>query len=396
MINVCNIFKAIDPGTNGAFLLFSNYTDDIARSTSDSGYRVRPSRFFCLNSSDLLINNAHSILNNGDSSNINGNTDIPRYFQNIFENSLSAMRNKKLDDKYPSDFNYSADFIYQFSRLFTRDSSLLLNTYIVYDDKIDLQSFEDGFADIILNIPSGAKKKNYVYKEGITSLDELGGLIGTCTYDIPDYIYGWNSTSSAPPLDGTVSTNLTVGTGESLQEDNESIFDKILTSTQNSESFSFNTILICYDIEYPDGYVMYKDIPMGIYFTGVDGGNFTNPVTIYKGDDNTLGVGSSWSLRICTRYAPTPNGVSVGVEKIAVDSGLKTVSSLLAANAELIKTINNFSQQSWVNSQSYRDLLNMFKNSQTNVPYPHKVNDVNYWFVNGRNTEIPCTVKINS
>ena len=51
---------------------------------------------------------------------------------------------------------------------------------------------------------------------------------------------------------------------------------------------------------------------MGIYFTGkfVDT-ELTNPVTKYITNEDAFGMGSSYGLRICTRFSASPNGTPI-------------------------------------------------------------------------------------
>ena len=400
MTDVCNIFKSID-NENGSFLLFSQYTNDLAKSAIDPGFKVRPSRFFCLKLGVNSIANCASIVGNQST----GET-IPKYLQNYFENELSYMRvNKK--DSYTS-FMSSTDFIVHLIQILlgsnwdnTDYSESVLSNYMVYDGIIDSNSWNDGFADIILNIPSGSSKKIYQFKSddyNKKTLSEFKSLIGVVNYDDINngYIMGWKA-SDQIPISGNVPNTIICYDGNKLNQTvsiRDSIFDIIFNSRNDTDAdlFSFNTILICYNVLDEHNNIIYKDIPMGIYFTGpYDSSiyNFKNYVTIYKTNEDALGVGSSWSLRISTKFAPTPQG-SLKVENVATESGALTssISALMSANAEMIKTINNMSKKMWIDTQSYRDLLAIFKDGRTNIPYIKNINGVNYWFVNGRNTNV--------
>lgn len=405
--DVCNIFKPTD-NVSGNFLLFSQYTNDLAKSSVDPGYKVRPSRFFCLNLNNTSLNN----LKNKGLSDTGNNYLIPGYLQNYFENGLSYMRTYKGDDYIP--FMSSVDFFIRLLQITLGDSwssdtiDDVLSNRIVYDNKINLESWSDGFADVIINIPSNSSKKTYSLNSTISTFvtpsgvgDQLGNFN---TPNINDqYILGWSASSNpTPPINGSVpGQTITCYDGSLLLSGETSIsgfakpkslFDLLMPSTidEESESFTFNTILLCYSIIDEHNNPIYTDIPMGMYFTGnwdSSHDTFRNPITIQKSVDSALNVGSSWSLRISTKFAPTPQG-QLRVKDVAVESGatVSSLSAIMSANAELIKTINNMSKKTWADTQSYRDLLAIFKDGRTNIPYTKTINGTSYWFVNGRNT----------
>ena len=394
--DVCNVFKSIE-NNNGNFLLFSQYTNDLAKSSVDPGYNVRPSRFLCLNLNKTSLNNISQESDN--------NVIIPKYLQNFYENGLSYMRT--FYNKSYTPLLSSIDFYVRLLQIVLGKSWVLdsaggiLSNYIVYDNEIDLESWSDGFADIIINIPSGASKKTYnLNNVNDSSIEALGNTLGKWEWpDVNDnYILG-RSINEHLPIPGTLTgNNISTYIGNKAVDFNHqnSFFDYLISSNTSSteeDSFTFNTILICYDIIDEHNNPIYKDLPMGIYITGTwDSANnsFLNSITIYKSVDSALNVGSSWSLRISTKFAPTPIG-QLKVEDTAVESGAITnsLSAIMSANAELIRTINNMSKKMWVDTQSYRDLLAIFKDGRTNIPYIKNINGTNYWFVNGKNTEVP-------
>lgn len=384
MINVCNIFRPISNET-GNFLLFSQYTNDLTQSTTDSSRRVRPSRFVCLNLDPTKFGAS------------NLKTEIPKYFQNVFENGISLLRNLD-DNNVVDDSVFSTSFWVSFiSKIFTAD----VTSNIVYDGRIGLSSYKDGFADILLDIPSGSKKKYYQFNEDEwdsqpTTVENFQGPFVSQTCHQGNYISGWSASDNIPINGSLTAGNVDVWKGweevKPESSDFDSIFQEEIEVQGADNSFLFNTIVILYDIVDSNNQTIASDIPMGVFFTGtVENNSITNPVTIYESEQTAYGVGSGWSLRICTRFAPTPQGY-LKIEEVAVESSALTqsISALLAANAETIKTINESSQRIWVNSQGIRDTLNIFKDGRTNVPYIKEVNGINYWFVNGRNTGQPA------
>lgn len=423
MTNVCNIFRPLSEET-GNFLMFSQYTDDLSRSTTDPSYKVVPSRFLCL---DLTPDNIENIVDpwivwpegdNPDPGDIKDayNVAFVKLFQNLIENGASLMRSDPDASSSINNITFSTNFFGYMTygtMLYEGDDDGLVKIQdnIVYDGNIDLQSWEKGFGEILLNIQSGSKKKTYEITQGFysdsdpLSFEKFCEIVGTQQYynfedNYQYYISGWYPTDDPqPPLGSETFEDQLVFTNSTGIFDNTSVYDTMFASEDDptATSFTFNTIVILYNIEDEEGNIVYEDIPMGIYFTGVidvveTAGDenvygIKNPVTIYTNSTDAYGAGSGWSLRICTRFTPTPHGY-LKVEEVAVDSGVinDNISALMSATAEVVKTVNGFASKTFVDSQAYRDLYAMFKNSKTNVPYIVEVNGVGYWFVNGRNT----------
>lgn len=411
MKSICNIFSPIDK-TNGNFLLFSQYVGDVSRSVIDSNWRVRPSKFVCMDFDETIQTKARDLtllLEGGDVTNY-----IPAYFQNIFENGISALKNENISI---SPFNFSIGFIDKLAELTTTGSavnlSINLQNYVKYIGNIDLESWEDGFADIVLDINSGAKPVTATLAEYIgetavpTNYFQFSGLC--CGYymyenehsdqDNKYYIQGWKNKNDIP-IKGVVSENGNIGAGVGDDWTNPwstivSPFDQLIQITESEDtSFTFNTIIIFYDIVDDNGGIIHAGVPMGIYFTGAgEADGIGSSITIQTSSETAYGAGSGWSLRICTKFSPTPYG-NLQVEQVALESGsiTKSLSTLLSATAEAIKAVNEFNINSVVGIQTLKELYGNFKNNKTNVPYPKEVGGLKYWFVNGRNTEVPCTV----
>ena len=409
MKNICNIFNPINK-TNGNFLLFSQYVDDVSKSVVDSSYKVRPSKFMCLNFDEDIQSNAAAAGSSSEPTEY-----IPMFLQNHFENGITALKDQNLA---VTPFNFSLAFLEKLIELTAKedDNSINLNAYIKYIGAIDLESWENGFADIILDINTGTSSDSIPGMVDASIAESIGGVsvptdvsifntdfCGSQSYsniegeDSQYYIHGWVDSTDLP-LSPIVEETDNIGPGYNKTmwgENNESVFNKLLiTAPSEDTEFTFNTILVFYDILDENNVKMYEDIPMGVYFTG-EGTNdgIDNSVTIYKSSELAYGAGSGWALRICTKFSPTPYG-NLQVEEVALESKSITnsISALMSATAEVIKTVNDFASESIYNSQTIKDLYSIFKNSRTNVPYPKEVNGRQYWFVNGRNTEVPCTV----
>lgn len=435
MNNICNIFNPLDK-SNGNFLLFSQYVEDLSKSVVDSTYRVRPSRFFCMNLDNTVINNAKNLtaLTEGDASTTpfnNVNRYLPGFFQNNFENAVSSLRSGKVTGLTPltvTPFNYSVGLVEKLMQLTNSGDDIGLQTYVKYVGNIDATSWEDGFADIILSIGSGSPIPSVELNSNLIVTPASGSTpatyktyrqfvdewCGEQQYSNTEgqtsgtyYINGWVNDDNLP-VSGKVRATNTIGYPGATDHFSSSLSvfegtNGVLSFTYPGmpeypdtpiTSFVFNTILLTYDIEVNNSTV-YRDVPLGIYFTGdvttVDSTtNINNPVTIYNSSDTAYGAGSGWSLRICTRFSAIPYG-NLKVEEISLEQGAipASISRIISAAAETIKEIRSFTDETIYNSQGFRDLTNLIKDGKINVPYIREVNGTKYWFVNGRNTEVP-------
>ena len=394
MNNICNIFNKIDK-ENGNFLLFSQYVEDLSKSVYDATYKIRPSKFICMNLDGVPQATARSYYTATGSDEYVEN--IPGFFQNIFEDGITALKNCG-DVVTPRLF--SMNFINSLNTVTSNN----LDKYIVYIGDVDSASWENGFADIILSISSGSSPCTADEKESkpIATLKSLDNVVGT---NGSYYIQGWKDAtglSISPITSDKVSVPSAWTHQQEYADDQTPAYDEFLTiTTDNSTTqFTFNTIVIFYDILDPNDSPIYKGIPMGIYFTGAgESTGIGNEVTIYKSSKDAYGAGSGWSLRICTRFSSAPYGY-LKVEEISLDPNIipESISRVLGAAAETIQEVRKFADESIYNSQGFRDLTNLVKDGKMNVPYIRAVTNyvngqavtTNYWFVNGRNTEVPA------
>ena len=404
MTNVCNVFRPLQSKI-GNFLLFSQYVEDLSRSTVDDGYNVIPSKFVCLNLTATDINNIVFAINNVDmlaSQEDSFNGVIPQIFQNSFENSISIAKNQ-----FGSEFekhNFATNFWWHMGYFLGEYENVFnLNEKIKYVKDIDLLTWKDGFADLILNIPSGSSEQQWIVNTDTDPSrvwDSVEGFCNDCgmtALSFNNFIEGWKSEelTESDIVNGALNegsydfglgalgeTQSTVDNKEDSVFENMFIQDSKYAPTE--ESFDFNTIIVLYDVK--EGESEYKDVPMGIFFTGDidDSGNIGNPVTIYSSNEDAYGAGTGWSLRISTKFSNTPQGL-LKVEEVAVDSKVleSSLSAQLSAVAELIKTVRgNFAENMKI-SNDLKNQINEYSNIvKTNIPY---IVD-GYWWVNGVNT----------
>ena len=126
---------------------------------------------------------------------------------------------------------------------------------------------------------------------------------------------------------------------------------------------------------------------MGVYFVGNFVGSDTtmsNEKTIYIQNKDVFGASTTYSLRICTRYTVNPNGYGVDTD-IEVDPDDKAnISILLSKMADNIDTMNEVLESVHKENSTNKDLYNIFKAGQVNVPYIKVIGNNTYWFVNGK------------
>ena len=150
------------------------------------------------------------------------------------------------------------------------------------------------------------------------------------------------------------------------------------------KTFNVNSIVVLYDVV-SNGVTVKSGIPMGIYFTGpVKNSVMTNSITKFvytEGPDG--GVGTSYGLRICSRFIVHSSNVEISEVQVHSEnySDLSRVLSQIAISQSKMDELLN---KRYDVDQNYKNLLSIFKNSKTNVPYIRNVNGMNYWFVNGK------------
>jgi len=153
-------------------------------------------------------------------------------------------------------------------------------------------------------------------------------------------------------------------------------------------SFNINTIIVLYDI-YKEKELLYSDIPMGIYFTGLvntDESNLKyigNSITKYISNDAIYGSGTSYGIRICSKYVATADNITIKEIETKSEYQAEMV-QLLSKMSESMNKMDNILDRINNDNQEYKDHLAIFKNDRTNVPYVKKIGEDEWWFVNGK------------
>ncbi len=431
---ICNLFRKLSKET-GNFLMFSQYSTDLTREfVQHEAYRVVPSKFiaFDIDYSNFLKSNIKKELEGNDL-----NILIPTYLQNYFENGVSVLSNSDVS------FNPSLSTNLFWNALF-RANLLNINRYdlgwgtsdgnvasaynvikeMKYVGDIDIHSYEEtdgiGFGETYCYIPNDAQEKLYrvyyassagisggVYKRyggkdtciaGFEDYRDGSTLPGMLQVTTPHYIYYYYTPQYIFNGSPGASNN-----NDELEERIAYDYKSHYSSTKNTteKSFKFNTIVVLYDIKNQnnDGSwsTAYTDIPMGMYITGLinEDGTVNNTITKYGEVKDAYTSGTSYGLRICTRFMVTPNATTI--QSVSIDTDDQYAGFSLAMNkmAESQAKMDDMLTHVVESSQDIKDHLAQFKNNRTNIPYLRMIGGKYYWFVNGRNTGVTNTGETN-
>lgn len=360
---VCNTFKELTNNT-GEFFTFSQYAEDLTEQLSKVGYKVVPSKFLTLNVDYKEYDN----------------TTLPIFLQNQFENGCAYL-------KSASSWNvdlYKTLFWNAFGDLCIDPSTG--KSSINYIGDINIQSFNQvdnmGYNEIYCYIPNDAKEQEVKF-----TVNNPSDLV---EYTEP-YICGYDASE--------VGTNGLIGI-DVPSTINYYLSDKYsfdTTTDSTNTYFDFNTIVVLYDVLDSDGNFINENIPLGIYFTGIiENGAMTNSFRKFVSNNDVYGSGTSYGLRICSKFMVASNGTV----KYDVDSSLNTTeivedyesySRLMGQLAESQIKMDSILGSISEYSQDLKDHLSEFKSNKTNVPYIRYINGEGYWFVNGKNTGCKAT-----
>lgn len=389
---VCNLFNNLS-NASGNFLLFSQYVEDITHNYAEGdNWKIVPTGFVALNidyskiDKSLVLNELKDDMNTG----------IPKYFQNCFENACAYGRahysewtqvNEGIVKQWTPEIARNLFWNCMFDGGFisakqygSESSNVKYIPEVVYYGNISMHSYNEhkgmGYNEIYCYIPTDAPKMN-CQVVCITDSDINGRLCDVSNNSI--FLEG-HKDKFVEDYPQTYFYN----------RDFSMAFDDAAIGKLNSSSdsqYGINTIVLQYSVfkKLNDSWeLMYNNIPMGMYIAGYFNGDaLTNPITKYV--TTSYGSGTSYGLRVCTRFSSNPSGVIMTNSDMVVDdSGYTNMCQLMTAMNENLSRMLDISKSAIDTTQSYKDLLSIFKNNRTNVPYIKDVNGVDCWFVNGR------------
>lgn len=411
----CNLLKPVNNLT-GTFFSFSQYAQDLTNQyVNPDSYRCLPSKYIAMEL-DYGVIDGEDISERGE--------ELGNIFQNYFENACTFLRANS--EWNPED---SRTLLFQTLQKFglmtvKKIDNNQISEEIKHIGDINIYSYNNnedgiGYNEIYCYIPNEAKCVNYLLNESNTSNN-------TVAYD-SQYICGYDDQtpfnglsynvvekkieegeeSTYPLYIDTYNDEFSYSVGQFIQRAAENkdvprpvktFVPNCLESTypsddvqRNYDKFNINTIVVLYDIVRKTSVgdqIIYRNIPLGIYFTGCldnDAGIMSNTITKYVNSGQIYNQGTSYGLRICTRFLSSPN--STEIKDISVNgSAVSEIAPVLEKMGETLIAVEDSIAESSQIQTELKTHLSQFKNNKVNVPYIRKIGDKKYWFVNGKNT----------
>lgn len=411
MTGKCNLLKSLTSET-GTYFTFSQTGQDLTQQFGQSDtYRVVPSRFAAL---DL------NLIAGGGSAVMNGK-EIGEIFQNYFENACTFLRYRMGEGFLPHHTNTLLwKTLEKYGLINLKDINTANPTEdnpdgeaisyktcdeLKYIGDINIHSYEKikdgtGYNEIYVLVPDQACSTEYRFVELPDAeaypyiRENICGWDGVSTRDL-----SWKARCDVS-IDGTKSYSIGSGAvpydcmGGAATEERDPYPFVTHTVRATEDPFCFNCIVIFYNIVSKsksvddEDYVLYSNVPMGIYFTGkpLESGKMSNFVTKWVQNPEIYNQGTSYGLRICSRYLCSPLDVNI-IETIETDADvLPEYTSVMEAFARSAIEVQDILSKDNDTYRLVKTHLDMFKNNQVNVPYTKKVGSYYYWFVNGKNT----------
>lgn len=445
----CALLKPVDNAT-GTFLLFSQYTQDLTQQYSNpDSYRCVPSKYIAMNLDYTTLLKGIDPEASLEDKNVALSAHLGEVFQNYFENACTYMRAIYHDTASGFDPEWTRTLLFQTLQKYNMmhieelvaDESAVVNgghsnTYgtvygkskeLQYIGDINIYSFDDkvdgiGYNEIYCYIPNEAKAtdyflsaapymqahiydKNYILGyEDQTSYNHLNWLVSNPDENALQYIdkdaltkyYGIGKykeiSTDGSQLNGSDTYTLVPECLESNhisddkpRKENDKILDK----------FKVNAIVVLYDIvqigEFGNQITLHKNIPLGIYFAGkpelVDGAIvMSNEITKYVDSDQIYNQGTSYGLRVCTRFLSDPFSTQIVETTVKGSSNISEMAPVLEKMGETLMAVEGILEDKDKMYQLLKDHLSQFKNNKVNIPYVRQLGNKKYWFVNGKNT----------
>ena len=401
----CNLLRGLTQ--NGTFFMFSEYAENLTKSyVQENQYRVIPSKYAMLN------------LNYG------GKTakSVGEIFQNYYENACSCFRKQNTGvlthKELANELLWKTLYKYGFITTGSADNSTFINE-LHYVGDIRLTPFEEidgvGYNELWCYIDNDVHATHYhtTYPSNQNQSVQFEG--------VGDYISGYDSTTyptANADLSGQIGETYIDDSGngvyymDDVQEkaiipyifsgmNNDGIATQSLnTSEEVQKEFTFNTVIVFFDVYDSNSDILYSNIPMGMYFTGVPAGStLTNEIIKVVSDETLYNQGTSYGLRINTKFVCTPQTTGVNILKISGLTGEEAdrYCALLSSIADSQQLMEKMVADQANFNQSIKNHLSLFANYRANVPYIRVIAGVRHWFVNGKDMgAVDNSEKINS
>lgn len=408
----CNLLNPLDCKT-GSFYMFSQYAQDLTKAyTMQDSYRCVPSKYVAF---DLNTKSRSGV-------------EIGEMFQNYFENACTVIRAEKTTNFDPSSTLWLLFSTLEKWNLIKTTQDATTSTYhsdnIKYIGDINIYSYNPtqdgiGYSEIYCYIPNDAQSTSYdMTMRGENSNDKSESSSIYKFYNIDDerYIRGYEGDDDTYSglkwkLDGDTGLSyydiMDVNSGRLKGYWNRGIIPAALdwsegstdetrsqytTREEEKESFQFNAVLVLYDIvnkgETSDSTTIHN-VPLGIWFSGVpQDESLTNTITKFTNNEDIYNQGTSYGLRICSRFLCAPNLTKFEDTTVSSTNDNEELTTLLSAMAENVELFNSLSKEVSDMNTTITDHMINFRSNKTNVPYLRLVNGSYYWFVNGKNTGV--------
>lgn len=386
LMAICNLFKKLSNNT-GEFLMFSQYAEDLTKNNSQGyKYRVVPSRFIAANVDFSKFKYATTG---------NLNVDFPTYLQNYFENGCAVCKNMEDVEWNPtisSNLFWNAMIEGGLINVKSTGKSDVKNyvNEFKYINDINIQSYDEvngmGYSEMYCYIPNEAKE--YMY--GCSDLRESNSIT-----TVSEFVEGYSEDDN----NNLLSLNITPDHKYFIDKRLDFYFDnkEVGIKSVSSDKYEVNCIIILYNINSCDedgnNVAIYENIPLGIYLPGVfDEGtsDMTNIITKHVNNSDIFNSGTSYGIRVCSRFSIIPNIdfiKSVDVSSVSSDE-YSSLCQVMGGISDNLNEMMSVVKSSMHESETLKNTLDIFKKSRTNVPYPIDINGTKYWYVNGRNTGI--------
>ena len=112
----------------------------------------------------------------------------------------------------------------------------------------------------------------------------------------------------------------------------------------------------------------------------------TNIITKYVDSGQIYNQGTSYGLRICTRFLSTPNSTEVIETTTNGSTNVAEMAPVLEKMGETLVAVEDILDDKDKLYQMLKEHLAQFKDNKVNVPYTRQLGNKKYWFVNGKNT----------
>lgn len=319
----------------GLFYPFKSYINDLAL-TLDGTFKLYPSKFIAFNSdgSTKATKIDQAFIDKMDLKMDLSGTPEPNDYQQIrgtiFSNPDSEDNTPDYDDGYNGTTPNQQD-VRNFGKLVCIGDINLLN-HDIYNGLLYAETYV------------------YISQDTALRYKYLAGKIGTQDYPRQDesiFITDSNDPNPAIAADKTITFDRVVVF--------YNLYRKGVDATKDEEAYA-------------------RDMPMGVYL-------LPKPQTLLTQSETLYGSGTSWAVRICSRFISAASVQGGNNQLITKESDYTTITKVLSEFGNIAQTMQSILNTNIDNIQTVKSYLEDFKNTRhINVPYIIG----GHWYVNGK------------